>query len=508
MGIFKCLRPRIITNSVGERVTVSCGHCSACLSMKSSNLSKLCILESQSHLFTTFVTLTYSQENLPVCSLRSYGHDVYFINETSRLKGRLENDCVGILNNKNNLSSIPYIFDKVYNPDALTPFNYSEGFIPYVSKIDAQNFLKRLRYYINDFIEQNNLQNEKIRYFIASEYGPEHLRPHFHLLLFYDSAWLREELSGFLHKAWTLGNIDYSQVQNTGGCSSYVASYCNCHSYLPEIYFSKGLRPFVLHSVKFGSKPFESEFKKVQRGESREISRITVQFGDRIREVFAPLSLSSTLLPRCYHYMQANDYLRYKLLSLFDRVVSKYNIEQPSASCVASVINYVDTSFKDDLEETLNCSLSEETIETIVSSSYNYYRLKKEYPCVDLRHHIDEYFSHFCLTRLSNFYNSQIEFLNKYGYSNREFLVHYYDNVYLKGSSISDNHSLSPLDIERSKRFYDSISINWEFVDISDVNYVSNPSYKDFCVVSNLCYDSKSKIKRYNDKIKSKILNY
>lgn len=508
MGVFKCVRPTIITNKVGERVTVPCGHCAACLSMKSSNLAKLCVLESTFHLFTTFVTLTYDQENLPVCRPVSYGSNTFFINVTPRLNCVYENNCVGILNNPNNLSSIPFIFEKVYDPYAKTPYNFAEGFIPYVSKVDVQNFMKRLRYYISEFAEKNNLQNEKIRYFICSEYGPAHFRPHFHLLLFYDAAWLREELSGFLHSSWKFGNIDYSQVQNHGGCSSYVASYCNCHSYLPEIYFSKGLRPFVLHSIGLGQESFKPQFEKILKGECTDTPRCSIQFGDRIREVFAPLSLSSSLLPRCFHYVQSNDYLRYKFLSLFGRVVNKYSIKEPSASLVTSIVNYVDPSFKSELEEAFGSSFTEENIESIVASSYYYYRLCKEFPCSDIRHSIDNYFSSYNLKRLSKFYNSQIEFLNKYGSSSREFLVHYYDNVYVRDMPISDCHSLSPSDIERSKRFYDSISINWEFVEFSDISYEKNPEFCDFKHLSTFIYDSKSKVKKYNDTFMSKILCY
>lgn len=508
MGVFKCLRPRIITNKVGERVTVSCGHCAACLSMKSSNLAKLCVLESESNLFTTFVTLTYRQEELPVCSVRTYGESTYFVAETLRIKGKIESDCVGVLNHPKNLSSLDYIFSKVYNPDAITSFGYSEGFIPFVSRVDAQNFMKRLRYYIYSFCQKNKLQYEKIRYFICAEYGPEHFRPHFHILLFYNSAWLREELPGFLYQAWTFGNIDYSQVQNHGGCASYVASYCNSVAYLPEIYQSKGLRPFVLHSTGFGQKPFRQQFTEILEGKSSDSPRSSVQFGDRIREVFAPLSLSSTLLPRCFHYVQSNDYVRYLLLSLFGRVVQKYDVKEPSAPLVASIVNYVDPSFKYELEEAFCFSLSEENVTSIVQSSYNYYRLKLDYPCVDIRRRIDDYYSDYNLRRLSRFYSSQQEFLDTYGFGSREYLVHYYDNVYVSGMSVNDAHSLSLSDIERSKRFYDSISVAWEFVEFSDINYVLNPEFCKFSHLSNHIFKSKSKEKKYNDKFKSKVLNY
>lgn len=507
-SIFKCLRPKIITNKCGERVTVSCGHCSACLSKKASYNSKLCCLESESNNFTFFITLTYNQESLPVCRVMKYGDTSYLINVTPRLIGTSENDCVGVLNYSVPDNVLSFIFNKVYDESAVTPYEFGEGYIPYVSKVDVQNFMKRLRYYIGQYAENNKLKNEKIRYYIASEYGPEHLRPHYHILLFFNSSWLLEELSGFLHKAWTFGNIDYSQVSSSSGCSSYVASYCNCFAYLPSCYKSLGLRPFCLHSVRFGCKPFEDSTKKILSDGFTEPPVCSVRFGDRVREVFAPLSFSSTFLPRCYHYVQSNDYVRYCLLSVFGRTVARYAIDCPSVSLVASIICYVDSDIKQRLESVLGQELSEENITSIVQSSYNYFRLCKEFPCVDIRKHIDNYYSDYCLHRLSDFYQSQVDFILEYGFSNREFLVHYYDNVYVRGMSSFDSHSLDISDIERSRRFYDSISIAWDFVDISDISYEKNPLYSSTCLMSDMIFNEKSKIKKYNDKFNSKSFCY
>lgn len=506
--VFRCLRPSIIVNKIGERVTVNCGYCSACLSKKSSYAGKLCVLESESNRFCTFVTLTYSQETLPVAKVCTYGSNHYLINVTERLRGTSENDCIGVIDQPYSLGELSFIFNKVFDDNAKTPYSYGEGYIPYLSKVDAQNFLKRLRYYISDFCEKNNIDNEKIRYYIGSEYGPEHFRPHFHILFFYNSAWLREELPGFLHQAWTFGNIDYSQVQNHGGCSSYVASYCNCFSYLPSIYKSKGLRPFTLHSVRFGQKPFDESFKKILKGESTEHDRVTVQYGDKIREVFAPLSLSSTLLPRCFHYVLSDDYVRYKLLSIFDRVVTKFSIREPSVSVVSSVILYVEPSFKSELDSLLKKDLTDSEINSIVQSSFKYWRLKQEYPCVDIRKHIDDYYSAYNSRRLRDFYSSQADFINRYGSFNREFLVHYYDNVYIRGFNFHELTGLSPLDVKLSKLFYASINIEWEFLDSSQLEYQKNPSYRDAKIESDFIFSCKSKVKKYNDKFKSNVLKY
>lgn len=67
-----------------------------------------------------------------------------------------------------------------YNDESLplsvgTTFDGRRVVVPSVCKRDIQLFLKRLR---------SHYETQKIRYFIASEYGPTTLRPHYHGILF------------------------------------------------------------------------------------------------------------------------------------------------------------------------------------------------------------------------------------------------------------------------------------------------------------------------------------
>lgn len=74
--------------------------------------------------------------------------------------------------------------------------------------------MKRLR----KFIEPN-----KVRYFVVSEYGGTHDRPHYHMLLFNLPLWY--DLLDLLQKCWLNGNVhidDPVTVQRI----AYVTKYC------------------------------------------------------------------------------------------------------------------------------------------------------------------------------------------------------------------------------------------------------------------------------------------
>ncbi len=497
-NVFKCLRPRIITNAAGNLVNVSCGKCEACLTKKSSNRARYCEIESKAHKHTFFVTLTYSQENLPVAKIHTIGDRMFLFNVTERLHYCLPHDFLGELTNAS-IDDIQYIHSRVYDPDAETPFEFGEGYIPFVSKYDAQTFLKRLRYYISQYSEQNNYENEKIRYYLVSEYGPSRFRPHFHLLLFFNADWLASEISGLLYKAWPLGRYDCSEAANRYGTASYVASYCNSLAQLPALYKSRGLRPFALHSVRFGEQAFVDASKKIfVNGDTRPI-QVFEQLSDKIRTVFAPLSLQSALLPRCYHYVQTDAYMRYLLYNLYGRCIAEIGKGECSIDTCASYLLYINPCLIREIDSYIKETIDETNIRSILYASQRFYKLAQEYPSINVREKIEHYYQDYELRRLSDFYRSQQEFINQYGYDFREYFVHFYDNVYYKGMPSFLKKRFCPADIERSKQFYDTINIAWEFVDAQDIEYNKNPAYNDMKVLSTDIFRNRTKVKHHID---------
>lgn len=101
-----------------------------------------------------------------------------------------------------------------------------------VSKADAQDFMKRLRYF---------LEPKKIRYYLVSEYGDKSGRPHYHAIIFgHDFSkdpgahLVRRGLyaSPVLDKSWGLGHASSGSV--TEASIRYVTNYIIGKSNAPQ----------------------------------------------------------------------------------------------------------------------------------------------------------------------------------------------------------------------------------------------------------------------------------
>lgn len=246
----KCLNPLELYDSRHNKIFVNCGKCVACQNTKRSALSlKLC-LEEQNSKYCYFVTLTYDDDNLPLFTI---GWDTL-------LSGvcRLYNSSQRLIDDKdiNEFCSDYFVgssefFDSIdyYNSFVSRYENkyhkscvYGHGSIALLYYRDIQLFLKRLRKFINKYY------NEKIRYYVIGEYGTKSLRPHWHLLLFFNSSSLSQafedcenvgtperpcECPVFLRPLWEFGIVDSKRTN--GECYNYVSSYVNKSSYFPKL---------------------------------------------------------------------------------------------------------------------------------------------------------------------------------------------------------------------------------------------------------------------------------
>ena len=240
----RCLSPKKVRNPyTGEWLTVACGKCRACQCAKSSKYKLQLQLECKSHKYNTFVTLTFANTYVPRLVVNpvvdmTFGlirdYDVYD-KQTGELLDRVPNT----------FNEMTLIKDKVR----------LFGDIPYLDKSYLQKFIKRLRIYL----KRN--YNAEIRYFGIGEYGPEHFRPHFHLVLSHDSdllasvsshtlgefpqwTWADKKtyipqptdklsvLEYAIRKNWSFGRVDAEISQ--GECASYVSGYVNGVGTLPK----------------------------------------------------------------------------------------------------------------------------------------------------------------------------------------------------------------------------------------------------------------------------------
>lgn len=190
-------------------VEIPCGKCIGCRLKYSRDWADRCMLEAKKYDENYFVTLTYSEENVPMSD--------YFDEDT------------GELSHMNTLR-----------------------------KRDFQLFMKRLRKKYGD----------GIRFFSAGEYGSTTFRPHYHAILFnihFDDLELMYERDGYryyksesLNKVWKNGFCIVSTC--TWETCAYVARYvCKKRSdddtdrYLDDFYQRYGLeKEFVLMSRRPG----------------------------------------------------------------------------------------------------------------------------------------------------------------------------------------------------------------------------------------------------------------
>lgn len=170
---------RNVDNSYSDEfMLVPCGQCIECRLAHAREWSNRCMMESQYHSQSLFLTLTYDDEHLPQEST------VIFNDETGEF-----------------LADVHSLVKK-----------------------DLTDFIKRLRYYYD----------KPIRYIACGEYGSKTYRPHFHLIVFgldlNDLKILKRNYKGdiyytsaFLGKVWTFGHHIIGSV--TPESCGYVARY-------------------------------------------------------------------------------------------------------------------------------------------------------------------------------------------------------------------------------------------------------------------------------------------
>ncbi len=278
----RCLNPHKLMNPyTKEWIVVPCGHCPACRLQKDLLSTLKCKLESVSHRYCMFVTLTYAPAFLPQSGffdLTTEDGKVtrHLINVSPRCGGHLD---LGIVQTTD--SQIDMLQSKVQSE-----------YMPYLWKKDLQLFLKRLR--------KNLKSNEKIRYYAVGEYGPFHFRPHFHLLLWYDSQSTQQEMGEAISKSWQFGRIDFQLSK--GDATSYVAKYLNGACTLPQVLQLDTIKPFVCHSKRLGEEILLRSQEEVYQCSPLEFTERCVSLDGNNTEFRVWRSFKARFFPKCRRF--------------------------------------------------------------------------------------------------------------------------------------------------------------------------------------------------------------
>ena len=281
----KCLNPQKVINPyTNQSLVVPCGKCRACALNKDSRNTFMCNLESLSHKYCMFVTLTFANRFIPRATIySSYELEDVDLPMRHYLVDKESGEDLG------SFDFVPSNIEEIKNKVHLF------GDIPYLRKDILQKFLKRLRYECSKINK-----NEEVRYYAVGEYGPDHFRPHYHLLLWFEDERIYKTISEIISTCWKFGRID-CQVPK-GDVAQYVAGYVNSSCYLPDFLRMPSVCPFSCHSRFLGYKIFKSSKEEVYTQTPREYISRCLQLSSGVATFHLPSSVYSIFYPRCKGY--------------------------------------------------------------------------------------------------------------------------------------------------------------------------------------------------------------
>lgn len=322
MRLLSCSNPQKVYNKyINDYVYVPCGKCAICRNRRAAHYTRLLERERESHLISFFVTLTYSNENLPLVQPELFADFKNLSSPDFELY-----DYVSSRERDNIRMTFQDFFsddekDKYTQADILYFKSLFDGFggIPYASKSDIQLFLKRLNKYAHDHYTN---QFKNFRYFVVSEYGSTTIRPHFHAIFFVDDYRFADQFADSVAACWKFGRVDSQPVESTA--CSYVAQYLNKFSDVPYVYENRALRSFFLCS----RNPFIGAFSQRPEVDKEIVLQSApatfVPKGKHSSQLVSlPLesSYQNRLFPKCPSYGSVPDSLRaqfYTILGRFD----------------------------------------------------------------------------------------------------------------------------------------------------------------------------------------------
>lgn len=224
---------------------IKCRKCAACQQeLANARRSRILLHSSQRKGYSClFLTLTYENKFLPYVKKTDFS--------TLRFRDKFSNldvyrDCYYdnlnrlVLTDGHPIDSVRISQDKAVCPSKINIYNHADrnrlGICYYR---DAQNFIKLLR---KTLIEKYEI-TEKLEYYICSEYGAKHYRPHFHALIWCKST-DKESYKSAVCSSWRFH--DWSQhelcIQESFNAASYVSSYVSKPADMPSFFLNTSIR--------------------------------------------------------------------------------------------------------------------------------------------------------------------------------------------------------------------------------------------------------------------------
>lgn len=268
-----CLhKVEVINPFTQERIFVPCGKCPACLYSRSVRSELRCHLQSTISKYCYFVSLSYDVHSCPTYVLKPIRTSSGRLRVVGRDSGHRDGNprCIGLSRHHCDdftFGCTPEYYRR-YTRQADQGirkrfydhrFSHTYG---YLNHEDLSLFMKRFR----KCLYSKSHTYEQIHSYIVGEYGIDHFRPHFHLLLFFNSDSLAENLGYAVDRSWPYGRADWSQ--NRKDAISYVAGYLNSFTYLPfHLREIRQFRPFSRFSNGFANSAILPQLRFVEKGD-------------------------------------------------------------------------------------------------------------------------------------------------------------------------------------------------------------------------------------------------
>lgn len=344
----ECFHPRKVTNRyTHETLFVRCGTCPSCL-VHRSNIQCALISNMSSHFkYAYFFTLTYSDEFVPRVSLEvvercgaeseidAYMSDsdprhlpyddsryqiaatylprsgCFRVHDSGRVRdfsetedsyqflhtfsGKEIRDLLVASNGRYDFARKCVVFPSI---------DECRNEVLVLNPYDQNLFFKRLRKLIAERYD------EKICYYLVSEYGGRTYRPHWHGILFFNSDALTSSICELVSKSWSYGRTDCSLSR--GSAAGYVASYINSFVDLPDFFIRhKEIKPRSYHSKGLSVNSLfsqSSDISKVQEVASSCFDGFSVPINGEYVTVKPSRSYERTVFPRISNPVFSNPY--------------------------------------------------------------------------------------------------------------------------------------------------------------------------------------------------------
>lgn len=311
----ECLHPvKVLNKYTNDFIYSPCGHCYSCLKNKSNRDTALAMNIASNFKYCYFVWLSYEDQYLPYMELKSVdslannrsNYCFSSVNRNLRIfvpngKDRIIEDPLFEFTHPMTSSEYRDIiikshgrYDFLCKRVVYPRFEDCDNRIPYCNTSDCQKFLKRLRFH------SKNKYNEEVRFYGVSEYGPRTYRPHWHLLLFFNSDELASTVQRLVSESWSYGRTTCELSR--GGSASYVASYVNSNVCLPSLYLQhKEIRARSLHSKGYGVNnvfPAQATIHEFDKMYSILLNGESIAFNGKAKQIYPSRSYQHTVFPR------------------------------------------------------------------------------------------------------------------------------------------------------------------------------------------------------------------